>query len=191
VQINAPTSITATDQVAAFASSGSSDSAIRRAPAVGVGAATPLTALVRTRRTLVSSTACRCPRRMMRQQPPCTRRLPVALATSELPTGPHRRSAPGWSGRPRASAAPARDSQPPPGPDRRARLLGRQGARSGPPVQPLPPDRLDARDRGLLQHHLADQHAPQRTAGRPPWQVTRAPVVPLKDVLVHGPPPKP
>jgi hypothetical protein len=64
VQTSAPSSITATDHRAATAgSAGSSDSAIRVSAADGAagGSARPATSLASTRRTLVSSTACRWP----------------------------------------------------------------------------------------------------------------------------------
>ena len=62
---SAPSSITATAQVAAtWSSSGSSETATRRSAAVTEepGSATPLIARARTRRTLVSMTACRWPK---------------------------------------------------------------------------------------------------------------------------------
>jgi hypothetical protein len=65
VQTSAPSSITATDQRAAtVGSAGSSDSAIRRSATDGAlrGWGWPPTSRARTRRTLVSSTACRWPK---------------------------------------------------------------------------------------------------------------------------------
>jgi hypothetical protein len=65
VHTSAPSSITATDQRAATAgSAGSSDSASRRSATDGDAAGTgwPATSRASTRRTLVSSTACRWPK---------------------------------------------------------------------------------------------------------------------------------
>ena len=65
MQTSAPSSITATDQRAATAGwAGSSASAIRRSATEGElpGRGWPATSLASTRRTLVSSTACRWPK---------------------------------------------------------------------------------------------------------------------------------
>jgi len=75
-----------------------------------------------------------------------------------------------------------------------AEHVGRRGGgkvgRRRPTRHPLPPHRLDARDGGLLEHHLADQDGPRRAVGRPPRQVARGAGVPGhrgRDDRVHPP----
>ena len=70
-------------------------------------------------------------------------------------------------------------AQPPPGPQHVRARRGGEVRRPRPARQPLVPDRLDAGDRGLLQHELADEHAPRGRARPPPGQVAGVDPVPV------------
>src|SRR5215207_2372987 len=58
--------------------------------------------------------------------------------------------------------------------------------RPRPAGHPVPPDRLDAGDGGLLQHDLADQHSPRVDVRTAPRQVAGRDRVPVHDDVADG-----
>jgi hypothetical protein len=92
VQTSAPSSITATDQRAATAgSAGNSDSASRRSAADGAAAdgCWPVISLPNTRRTLVSSTACRWPKAKLATAAAVYRPIPGSASRASRSVGTH------------------------------------------------------------------------------------------------------
>ena len=71
-----------------------------------------------------------------------------------------------------------------PHPHRLAGAVRRQRGRRRPPGQPPDVRRQHPADRRLLQHDLADQHAPGRGVGPAPGQIPRMGVVPAQQRLV-------
>ena len=59
-----------------------------------------------------------------------------------------------------------------------------KGVRGGPARNPLPPDRGDAFDLGLVAHHFGEQHAPGGRACLAPRQVARVALVPRDYLLI-------
>ncbi len=102
VQTRAPSSITATDQRAATAgSSGSSDSASFRsaADALTGGSSCPLISRASTRRTFVSSTACRWPNAKLATAAAVYGPIPgrASNAVTDAGTAPPCRSTSAWA----------------------------------------------------------------------------------------------
>src|SRR3954462_2263550 len=76
-------------------------------------------------------------------------------------------------------------AEPPPPPDRLARLVGGQRSRGGPALEPCGVRREDPCDRRLLEHHLADKDGPCAGAGAPPRQVACGAGVPRRSCRCH------
>ena len=147
----------------------------------------PVAARAKTRRTLVSSTACRCP---------YANEATAAAVYSPIPG-----SASSWRVLARYVAAvpfryrlrgpvqpqrAARIAEPAPGADRLAGRLGGQVGGAGPAGEPLLVHRQDPAHRGLLQHELADHHPPGARFGAAPGQIAGVLLEPPDDGGVEG-----
>ena len=183
VQTRAPSSITATAQVAGC-SSGTSESASARSALVteAAGNSAPLTARARTRRTLVSSTA--MPRAEGEGRDRAGRVVTDARQRDQVVVpGRHLTIVPVHDRRRRRvqPQRPARVAEPAPGPDCLTARRRGKGCRRRPGGHPALEDGEHPCHRSLLEHELGDHHRPRGGAGAAPGKVARVVGVPVED----------
>ncbi len=152
------------------------------------GRARPVTDRASTRRTLVSSDRMAMSERERRdggcrvvadaRQRPELRRTTAGTCRHGARRSPRRRV---------QAERPARGTRavPRPGSPRPVAATARS-AGAGHRSMPGTPHRLDAGDRSLLEHELADEHAPRRPVRGAPGQVAGMVVEPGDDGVVHG-----